>query len=292
MFFPSLEHERSRIAAAVSDRLYQVSSSAFRRAGADACRAHVDAGLLALSQDLRDGKHEAVRQVVYALIDQLATEGLTFSDLRLYAQTLRSHVRTTLHADPDAVDVRPRVEDWFFELLMVSSIRFLAWREEKVQRETAQLGILRLESQLAELKIALDEKTELLEVIRQASTPIAPVVAGILVVPLVGTFDAFRAQLLTERLLHEIARLSARSAILDISGVPVFDTEAAQLIIRLARAVRLLGTAVFLVGMSPDNARTIVDLGIDLSGITTLATLREGLERALVQQRMKIVAVC
>lgn len=127
--------------------------------------------------------------------------------------------------------------------------------------------------------------------IRQASTPIAPVVRGILVVPLVGVFDAFRAEVLTEKLLEEVARVHARSVILDISGVPMFDTESAQLIIRLARTVRLLGTEIILVGMSPGNARTIVDLGIDLVGLRTLGTLQDGLAQALVLQRLQIVAL-
>jgi rsbT co-antagonist protein RsbR len=116
-------------------------------------------------------------------------------------------------------------------------------------------------------------------------------VQGIHVVPLVGMFDAFRAELLTEKLLHEVARVHARAVILDISGVPVFDTEAAQLIIRLARAVRLLGTEVIVVGMSSENARTIVELGVDLSGLATLGTLQDGVAHALLRQRLEIAPV-
>jgi anti-anti-sigma factor len=147
---------------------------------------------------------------------------------------------------------------------------------------------VRLEGQLAELAAALDEKTQLLELIRQASTPIVPVVRGIVVVPLVGTLDAFRAELVTERLLHEVVRLKARTAILDVSGVPLFDTHAAQLILRLARSVRLLGTRVLLVGMSPETARTIVGLGVDLGAVESHATLQDGLARALSLQGLAI----
>jgi anti-anti-sigma regulatory factor len=80
-------------------------------------------------------------------------------------------------------------------------------------------------------------------------------------------------------------------AILDISGVPVFDTDAAQLIIRLARLVGLLGAKIILVGMTPNNARTIVDLGIDLDQIVTSHALQDGLRTALALQRMKIVSM-
>src|SRR5690606_15744148 len=101
----------------------------------------------------------------------------------------------------------------------------------------------------------------------------------------------FRAELLTDRLLSEVGRTRARVAILDISGVPVFDTDAAQLIIRLARSVGLLGAKVILVGISPENARTIVELGIELDQIMTCQALQDGLRKALAFLRMKIVAM-
>jgi rsbT co-antagonist protein RsbR len=214
---------------------------------------------------------------------------LGFADLRAYVLTLRKEVRDALVNDPVTAEVRTRIEEWFFELLLACTTRFMAFRDEAIQQQSARESVERLESQLAELALALDEKTQLLDVIRQASTPIVPVVNGILVVPLVGTFDAFRAELLTEKLLHEITRCKARTAILDISGVPVFDTLAAQLMIRLARSVRLLGARVYLVGMSPNIARTVVGLGIELGSLESYATLQDGLARALVSQNMEIV---
>ncbi|MCA9701334.1 MAG: STAS domain-containing protein, partial [Myxococcales bacterium] len=143
----------------------------------------------------------------------------------------------------------------------------------------------RFETQLADLRVAFEEKTQLLEVIRQASTPIATVSDGILVVPMVGTFDSFRAELLTEKLLTEVSRTQAHSVLLDISGAPLFETQAAQLVIRMARTVRLLGARLILVGMSPDSARTIVDLGVDLGDLETFGTLQAGLERASQRPR-------
>jgi anti-anti-sigma regulatory factor len=281
----ALEPHRAAIVDAVAQRVCKRSGSVFARLDVDQTRAHVDASLHALAQDLADGQREHVRSLTYAMLDALAPGGLSFSDFRLFIQTLRKAVAHALHDDTAR---RLAAEEWFFELLMVASLRFMAWREETAQKAAAQLGIRRLESQLEELARLLEEKTNLLEVIRQASTPIAPVYDGILVVPLVGTFDSFRAQLLTERLLGEIARLRARTAIIDISGVPLFDTQAAQLIIRLTRTARMLGTRVLLVGISPENARTIVALGIDLEGIETLATLRDALARALSLLHMHI----
>lgn len=86
---------------------------------------------------------------------------------------------------------------------------------------------------------------------------------------------------MTDKLLHEIADRQAKAAILDVSGVPVFDASAVQLIVYLARAVRLLGTEVLLVGLNPQSTRTIVKLGIDLSDLRTFSTLRDELAEAL-----------
>jgi anti-anti-sigma factor len=277
-------NERSKIVEAVTERLAKRAASAFRRLGEAACREHTQATLDALQEDLRTGQREALRAAANTLTDALSSEGLNFSDVRFFSQTLRDHVRAAV-----TDDARLAIEDWFFEHVVVSTTRYIVWREEQQQHEAAKRGIARVESQLAELEQALTEKTELLELVREASTPIAPVVRGILVVPLVGVFDAFRAEALTEKLLHELTRVHARAAILDISGVPVFDSRAAQLIISLARSVRLLGAEVYLVGMSPRNAKTIVELGVDLSHLETLATLQAGLARALVAQGLEIV---
>jgi anti-anti-sigma regulatory factor len=286
MSLVSSMESRSAIATAVAERACARAGSAFARVGVDAARKHVEASLSALERDIEAGTRDHVRTATYALLDELAPHSLSFADLRLFNQTLRKSVRDALRAE--ICELRLDVEDWFYECSMVASVRFMAWRDEVAQKEAAQLDIRRLESQLAELGQALSEKTELLAIIRQASTPIAPVFEGILVVPLVGTFDSFRTEILTEKLLGEIPRARARTVILDISGVPLFDTHAAGLIIRLARTVRLLGTRVLMVGMSPDNARTIVDLEIDLTHVETFATLGDGLARALRLQRMHI----
>ena len=285
----ALEQQHPAIVETATARLCGRSTSAFGRLGEQACRAHVDAIFGALRVDLASGKRDALRTTVQALIEELAGIGMTFSDLRFFAQTLREIVLRVVESD--TAELRLQVDDWLFELVLVCSMNFAVQREELLQKRSVKLELQQLESQLSELKVALGEKTQLLEVIRQASTPIAPVVAGILVVPLVGVFDAFRAQLVTEKLLHEVSSARARAVILDVTGVPVFDTEAAQLIIRLASTVRLLGAEMILVGMSPENARTIVDLGIDLARFKTFGTLQAGLAQALLQQRLRIVPV-
>lgn len=285
-----LERSQAGLVDELSRRLPSRAGSIFRVVGEVVCRSLAEQAIEALRRDLQAGKREAVRELAQALLRELATKGLNFADLRFFAQTLRTIVHASAEASSEVeAEQRRRIDDWMFDLLLVSTMHFMSQREESLQERAAQLEVRQMESQLSELKAAFEEKTQLLELIRQASTPIAPVVDGILVVPLVGVFDAFRAEILTEKLLQSVTTARARVVILDITGVPVFDAEAAQLVIRLAQAVRLLGSEMMLVGVSSEIARTIVELGVDLKGLKTLGTLQTGLAQALAVRRLKIV---
>jgi anti-anti-sigma factor len=281
---PWLVDSGAALAESLGGRLSASKASVFRTIGADACREHVMATLGALREDLGTGKSAALRVAIRALLEHLIPLGLSFSDLRFFVVSLRSAVL----GEVASADVRQQLDAWFFEFVMVCSMQFVVYREEVIETQTAQREVQHLESQLHELKTALAEKSELLEQIHQTSAPVVPVVNGILVVPLVGLFNTSRAELLTENLLHEITRTNARSVILDISGVPVFDTGAAQLILRLARAVRLLGAELILVGVAPATARTIVEFGVELTGLRVARTLQDGLALALRSRRLKI----
>lgn len=246
--------------------------------------------LAALDKDLGGPDHEALRAQLTVITHELTPKGLGYADLRQLATTTRQVLIAAMRAASELdIEARGRVEEWLFQLALLGAMRYVAQREKAFQEQAAQLEVRQLEGQLQELKAAFAEKTRLLDVIRQASTPIAPVYDGILVVPLVGVVDAFRAQVLTETLLNGVVAARAQVVILDISGVPVFDIEAAEHIIRTARAVRLLGTQLILVGLSPVIASTIVELGVDLGGLTTLSTLQAGLARALTLRKLQIV---
>ncbi len=119
------------------------------------------------------------------------------------------------------------------------------------------------------------------EALRELSTPLLPIADGVLAVPLVGTLGPRRARELLDTLLHGITSLRARVAILDVTGIREIDGEVAATLINAARAARLVGAEVMLTGVSPVVAQTLVALGANLSGITTLATLASGIERAL-----------
>ncbi len=119
--------------------------------------------------------------------------------------------------------------------------------------------------------------------LRELSTPLIPLADGLIVMPLVGTIDAARAQQVMEILLEGIARLQAETAILDITGVKMVDTQVANSLLRVARAAQLLGAQVILTGISAEVAQSLVQLGADLGSIVTLTNLQAGIAYAMRQ---------
>lgn len=115
----------------------------------------------------------------------------------------------------------------------------------------------------------------------ELSTPLLRIGAGALVLPLVGALDSHRAARVVEGLLQAIEEQRAELVILDITGVPLVDTQVANVLIQAARAVRLLGATTVLTGIRPDVAQTMVALGVDLGDIVTRADLQEGISYAL-----------
>jgi rsbT co-antagonist protein RsbR len=114
----------------------------------------------------------------------------------------------------------------------------------------------------------------------ELSTPLIPISDQVMVMPLIGAVDSRRAQQVLEALLEGVASSRALIAILDITGVPVVDTQVADALLRAAQAVKLLGAQVVLTGIRPEVAQTLVGLGADLSGIVTCGSLQTGIAYA------------
>ena len=121
------------------------------------------------------------------------------------------------------------------------------------------------------------QQDELLEL----STPVIKLWDGVLAVPMIGTLDSGRTQLVMESLLQRIVDTGSELAIIDITGVPAVDTLVAQHLLKTVTAIRLMGADCIISGIRPQIAQTIVHLGIDLQGITTKATLADALSVAL-----------
>src|SRR5687768_8024538 len=115
--------------------------------------------------------------------------------------------------------------------------------------------------------------------IRELSTPIIEIWPGVLCAPIVGVLDSGRAAEMTSALLSSVVTSKASLAIIDITGIEAMDTQATDHFLRMARAVKLLGSQCALSGIHPNVARTIVHMGIDLAGVESYRTLREALTR-------------
>ncbi|NPV65826.1 MAG: STAS domain-containing protein [Anaerolineae bacterium] len=122
----------------------------------------------------------------------------------------------------------------------------------------------------------------------ELSTPVIQVWKGILAVPLVGTLDSARTQIVMESLLQEIVNTSSDIAIIDITGVPTVDTLVAQHLLKTVAAARLMGADCIISGVRPQIAQTIVQLGAEFTGIRTKATLAGALALALKELGLTI----
>ena len=121
------------------------------------------------------------------------------------------------------------------------------------------------------------QQQELLEL----STPVVELWDGILALPLIGTLDSARTQVVMESLLERIVETSAKIAIIEITGVPTVDTLVAQHLLKTVAAARLMGADCIISGIRPQIAQTIVHLGVDLSSVVTKATLADAFLVAL-----------
>jgi rsbT co-antagonist protein RsbR len=121
------------------------------------------------------------------------------------------------------------------------------------------------------------QQREMLEL----STPVVKLWDGILALPMIGTLDSARTQVVMESLLQKVVETGAQIAILDITGVPTVDTLVAQHLLKTVTALRLMGAECIISGVRPQIAQTIVHLGVDLQGVTTKANLADALALAL-----------
>lgn len=129
----------------------------------------------------------------------------------------------------------------------------------------------------------LEEQIEMINkqrlAIHELSTPIIEIWAGVLCAPIVGVLDSARAAEMTTALLNSVVETKAGLAIIDITGIEAMDTQATDHFLRMARAVKLLGSECALSGIHPNVARTIVHMGVDLAGVASYRTMREALQR-------------
>jgi len=123
----------------------------------------------------------------------------------------------------------------------------------------------------------------------ELSTPVVKLWDGILALPLIGTLDSARTQVVMESLLNKILETGAGFAIIDITGVPVVDTLVAQHLLKTVSAARLMGADCIISGVRPQIAQTIVHLGVSLADVATKANMAEAFQQALALSDYKVV---
>jgi rsbT co-antagonist protein RsbR len=128
------------------------------------------------------------------------------------------------------------------------------------------------------------QQEELLEL----STPVVKLWEGVLALPMIGTLDSQRTQVIMESLLQRIVETGSEIAIIDITGVPTVDTLVAQHLLKTITAIRLMGADAIVSGVRPQIAQTIVHLGLDLQGVITKATLADALALAFKRQGLSV----
>jgi rsbT co-antagonist protein RsbR len=206
-----------------------------------------------------DAGWESLRSALETLSRTRAAQGATAADTSLFVLAFKKPLFTGLHAvlgDPRQV------------LDMVWPLSTLVDRMAQFTMATYQRS---------REDVIARQQEELLEL----STPVVKLWDGVLAVPMIGTLDSSRTQLVMESLLQRIVDTGSEIAIIDITGVPTVDTLVAQHLLKTVTAIRLMGAECIISGVRPQIAQTIVHLGIDLQGITTKASLADALSLAM-----------
>lgn len=151
--------------------------------------------------------------------------------------------------------------------------------EARVEERTAALRLIADEQRAAtaQLQASITAQQDLNQVIAELSMPIIPISSTTLVVPLIGNIDSARANQLLDTVLERVESSGARTVVLDVTGVAIVDTQVAAAMLRVAAAARLMGAETMLVGIRPEVAQTLVQLGVDLATLRTASTLQAGL---------------
>jgi rsbT co-antagonist protein RsbR len=223
---------------------------------------------------------------LYALLLRVMTaqDEHALGELRAFLDELsRSRARNGFTPSETAVGVFS-VKDAVYEL--VGDAADLVPEYLVFSRMVDDLGLRTFETySAAREQIISDQSIAMLEL----STPVVRLWDGIIAVPLVGTLDSARTQLIMEKLLETLVSTGAEQAVIDITGVPTVDTEVAQHLLKTVSAARLLGAHCTISGIRPQVAQTIVALGIEFGDVATKASLADALALALRNAGLKVV---
>jgi rsbT co-antagonist protein RsbR len=234
-------------------------------------------------KDLRQQSRQVIDMLVQAIQDSGGGdfEHPAFDDLRAYLNEI-SHMRavkgyTPLENATYVLSLRNVVGPLLAEELE-GNAEALVREMNYFTRLLDKMGLVMVENFIrSREEIIRQQRADMLEL----STPVIKVWDKILTLPIIGTLDSRRAQMMMEALLQKVVETGSTIAILDITGVRTMDTLVANHLIKTVTAARLMGARCILTGVSPAIAQTMVQLGIDLTQITTRAQMSDGIKLAL-----------
>ena len=215
--------------------------------------------------------YDELRRFLNDISHQRAVKGYTPLENATYVIALRTAVRPMLVEEYQSEDsfrlasLLGHLANLIDKMALVMIENYIRSREETIRQQRADM--------------------------MELSTPVIKVWDKILTLPIIGTLDSRRAQLMMEALLQRIVETGSTVAILDITGVRTMDTLVANHLIKTVTAARLMGARCVLTGVSPAIAQTMVQLGIDLSQITTRAQMSDGIRLALEMVGRAIVPI-
>ena len=236
------------------------------------CREFLSLFRSAIRKDNSDGIESAawspVRDLLTTISRSRSSKGFTPSETAMFVfsfkQPLFSRLRQQLNQDGMGLSENILVATQLLDKLGLFTT--------EVYQKSREAVVLRQQEELMEL-----------------STPVVKLWHGVLALPLIGTLDSARTQVVMESLLQKIVETGSEVAIIDITGVPTVDTLTAQHLVKTITAARLMGADCIISGIRPQIAQTIVYLGIDLQNIVTKSTLADAFALALKRIGMKVV---
>lgn len=256
------------IKAAWLEQLNRALASARGRIDAAEMQTQVDEFLTVFNHALATGRTDNIN-------------GSEWAEVRTFLDELsRRRVAAGFDSDETAAFVFS-LKKPLFEVFRHETLREPALFAEAVWDVTVLLDMIGLHTvksfQRVREEVISRQQQELLEL----STPVVKLWDGVLALPMIGTLDSARTQIVMESLLQKIVDTESQIAILDITGVPTVDTLVAQHLLKTVTALRLMGAECIISGVRPQIAQTIVHLGVDLQGVSTKASLADALALAL-----------